>query len=256
MEKVDTVADNYYKPLQRAEKAGDLLFWLISILSIVALFVEKETNPLAADVVQIALIACVILFFVQGQVQKLYLFPRAEDKRRQQLLSDSFGVALTHEQTAGYYNNDQTNPIKRLAASVMESAFFTNAITRLMLPAERAKTIGYIVVYVVALLNRSSDLAFLAVAAQALFGGEIVARWLRLEWLRFRSEQAFNNFNRLFVARPAFTKAAPQSEALDLFSYYESTKSTAAMLLSQKMFDKHNPRLTQEWEQIRAKLGI
>ena len=256
MAKVDTVAVKYYKPLQRAEKAGNVLFWLISILSILALFVDKASYPLAADVVQIALIVCVILYFVQGQVQKLYLFPRAEDKRRQQLLSNSFGVALTHEETEGYYNNDQTNPIKRLAASVMESAFFTNAITLIMLPAERAKTFGYILVYLVAVLNRSSDLAFLAVAAQALFGGEIVARWLRLEWLRFRSEQAFNNFNRLFVAHPAFTKAVSQSEALDLFSFYESTKSTAAMLLCQKVFDQHNPRLTQEWERICGKLGI
>lgn len=256
MAKVDTVAKNYYKPLKQAEKAGNALFWLISILSIVALFVDKVTYPLAADMTQIVLIVGVILFFVQGQVQKLYLFPRAEDKRRQQLLSDSFGVALTHEETVGYYNNDQTNPIKRLAASVMESAFFTNAITRIMLPWERAITIGYLVVYLTAVLYRSSDLAFLTVAAQALFGGEVITRWLRLEWLRFRSEQAFNNFNQLFVARPAFTKKVPQSVALDLFSFYESTKSTAAMLLSQKVFDQHNPRLTEEWEQIRGKLGI
>lgn len=256
MAKVDTVAKNYYKPLKQAEKAGDVLFWLISALSIVALVVDEVFYPLAADVAQIALIVCVILFFMQGQVQKLYLFPRAEDKRRQQLLSDSFGVALTHEETVAYYNNDQTNPIKRLAASVMESAFFTNAITRLMLPCERAIIFGYLVVYITAVLHRSSDLAFLAVAAQALFGGEIVSRWLRLEWLRFRSEQVFNNCNRLFVARPAFTRKMPQSEALDLFSYYESTKSTAAMLLSQKVFTQHNPRLTQEWEQIRGRLGI
>lgn len=256
MAEIDTVATKYYKPLQRAEKAGDVLFWLISALSIAALFVDKSVYPMASDAVQIALIICVVLFFVQGQVQKLYLFPRAEDKRRQQLLSDSFGVALTHEETVGYYNNDQTSPLKRLAASVMESAFFTNAITRIMLPAERTKTIGYILIYLVAALNRSSDLEFLAIAAQALFGGEIVARWLRLEWLRFRSEQAFNNFNRLFVTRPAFTKAVTQSEALDLFSFYEATKSTAAMLLSQKVFDQHNPRLTQDWEQIRTKLGI
>jgi hypothetical protein len=164
--------------------------------------------------------------------------------------------SFTHEETVGYYNNDQTNPIKRLAASVMESAFFTSEITRLMLPATRAKTFGYILIYIVAVLNRSSDLAFLAVAAQALFGGEVVARWLRLEWLRLRSERAFNNFNRLFAGRVAFTKAIAQSEALDLFSFYESTKSTAAMLLSQKLFDRYNPRLTQEWEKIRGTLGI
>jgi hypothetical protein len=256
MPEVDTVAENYYKPVQRAEKAGDALFWLISILSVATLFIDKSSYSLASDMMQIALIVSVVVFFALEQVQRLYLFPRAEDTRRQQLLSNSFGVSLTHEETVGYYNNDQTNPIKRLAASVMESAFFTSEITRLMLPATRAKTFGYILIYIVAVLNRSSDLAFLAVAAQALFGGEVVARWLRLEWLRLRSERAFNNFNRLFAGRVAFTKAIAQSEALDLFSFYESTKSTAAMLLSQKLFDRYNPRLTQEWEKIRGTLGI
>lgn len=256
MEKIDTIAKKYYKPLKLAERAGDVLFWLISVLSIVALYVDKVSYPPAADLAQIALIVCVILFFVQGQIQKLYLFPRAEDARRQQLMSDSFDVALTHEETVGYYNNDQTYPIKRLAASVMESAFFTKAITRTMLLWERTTTIGYLVVYVAAVLNRSSDLAMLAVAAQALFGGEIVARWLRLEWLQFRSEQVFDNCNRLFVANASFRKRTPQSEALDLFSYYESTKSTAAVLLSDKAFNQHNPRLTREWEQIRGRLGI
>lgn len=256
MAKVDTVGEKFYRPLQQIEKAGDALFWLISIMSVVALFVDSASYSLAADIIQIALIVFALLFFVQGQIQNLYLFPRAEDKRRQNLLSDSFGVTLTHEETVGYYNNDQTNPIKRLAASVMESAFFTKDISRKMLSAQRAKTIGYIAVYLVATLNRSTSLEFLAIAAQALFGGEIIARWLRMEWLRIRSEQAFDNFNRLFAGRPTFTRAVTQSEALDLFTFYETTKSRAAILLSPKLFQKNNPDLTQEWEQIRKRLGI
>lgn len=256
MAKVDTVGDNYYRPLQLTEKAGGVLFWLVSVLSVAALFVDKASYPSAANTVQIALISCVVLFFIQGQVQRLYLFPRAEDKRRQELLSNSFGVTLTHEQTIGYYNNDQTSPIKRLAASVMESAFFTREISRKMLAGQRGKTGGYLAVYFIAALNRSTDLEFLAVAAQALFGGEVIARWLSMEWLRIRSEQAFDNLNRLFASRLAFTQTVAQSEALDLFTFYETTKSTAAILLSSTLFHKHNPKLTQEWEQIRNRLGI
>lgn len=256
MAKRDTVGDNYYKPLQQAEKAGDLLFWIVSLISLAALFVDKTAYPLVASILQIVAIVCVVLFFVQGQVQRLYLFPRAEDKRRQELLSNSFAVSLTHEETVGYYNNDQVYPIKRLAASVMESAFFTREISRKMLVAERSKTIGYIVIYVVAALSRSTELELLAVAAQTLFGGEILARWLRMEWLHMRSELAFDNFNRLFSAKPAFTKAAPQSEALDIYTFYETTKSTAAILLSSNIFHDHNLRLTGEWEKIRSRLGI
>ncbi|MER9482370.1 hypothetical protein NKI74_23730 [Mesorhizobium sp. M0494] len=256
MPKVDTVGDNYYKPLEQAEAVGAGLFWVVSILSIAALFVDKATYPLAYDILQIVFIVCVLLFFFQGQIQKLYLFPRAEDKRRQELLSNSYSVALTHEETVGYYNNDQTNPLKRLAASVMESAFFTREIVRMMLVGQRTKTVGYLVIYLVAVLNRYTNLEVLAVAAQAVFSEDIIARWLRMEWLRIRSEQVFDNLYRLFTGKQAFSRPAAQSQAIDLFSFYETTKSTAAILLSSRLFHKHNARLTKEWEQIRGRLGI
>jgi hypothetical protein len=256
MPKIDTVGDNYYKPLESSEAVGGGLFWAVSVLSIGALFVDKIAYPLAYDILQIAFIICVMLFFLQGQIQRLYLFPRAEDKRRQELLSNSYSVALTHEETVGYYNNDQTNPLKRLAASVMESAFFTREIARRMLFGQRTRTIGYLVIYLVAVLNRSTNLEVLAVAAQAVFSEDIIARWLRMEWLRNRSEQVFDNFNRLFATKPAFSRPVAQSQAIDLFSFYETTKATAAILLSSRLFHKHNARLSKEWEEIRGRLGI
>ncbi|MBA3069925.1 MAG: hypothetical protein FP825_15750 [Hyphomonas sp.] len=256
MPKVDTVRDNHYKPIEQSEAVGGGLFWVISILSIAALFVDKSAYPLAYDILQVVFIVCVLLFFFQGQIQKLYLFPRAEDKRRQELLSNSFGVALTHEQTVGYYNNDQTNPLKRLAASVMESTFFTHGIIRKMLVGQRTKTLGYFVVYLIAVLNRSTSLELLAVAAQAVFSEDIIARWLRMEWLRYRTEQVFEHLNRLFTGKPAFSRPPAQSQAIDLFSFYETTKSTAAILLSSNVFHKNNVRLTGEWEQIRERLGL
>lgn len=256
MSKVDTVGDNYYKPLARSEAVGGGLFCVVAILSIAALFVDKAVYPLASDILQVVFIVCALLFFFQGQIQKLYLFPRAEDKRRQELLSNSYGVTLTHEETVEYYNNDQTNPLKRLAASVMESAFFTREIVRKMLVGQRMKTIGYLVIYLIAVLNRSTNLEFLAVAAQAVFSEDIIARWLRMEWLRIRSEQVFDNLNRLFTARRDFSRRVAQSQAIDLFSFYETTKSTAAILLSSSLFHKQNARLTAEWEQVRGRLGI
>ena len=82
MSKLDTVRDKYYKPLERAEAIGDMLFWVVSILSIVVLFVDKVAYPLPYDILQIVFTVFVVLFFIQGQAQKLYFFPRAEDKRK------------------------------------------------------------------------------------------------------------------------------------------------------------------------------
>jgi hypothetical protein len=163
---------------------------------------------------------------------------------------------LTNEETIGYYNNDQTNPLKRLAASIMESTFFTREIVRKMLVGQRAKTLGYLAVYVIVISIRTTNLELLTVAAQVLFSEDIISRLLRMEWLRLRSEQVYENFHRLFSSKQPFSRAAAQSHAIDLFSFYETTKATAAILLSSPVFHKHNARLTQEWDQIRARLGI
>ncbi|MBY5551299.1 hypothetical protein HFO61_31675 [Rhizobium leguminosarum] len=256
MPKIDTVGDNYYKPLDLAESIGGWLFWIVSAVSIGTLFVNKAAHPALFNIFQIAFLVLALLFFVQGQAQKLYFFPRAEGKRRQELLSNSYGVSLTNEETVGYYNNDQTNPLKRLAASVMESTFFTREIIRKMLVGQRAKTLGYLAVYVIVISVRSTNLELLTVAAQVLFSEDIISRWLRMEWLRLRSEQVYESFHRLFSSKQSFSRVAAQSHAIDLFSFYETTKATAAILLSSPVFHKHNARLTQEWDQIRARLGI
>jgi hypothetical protein len=256
MPKVDTVGDNYYKPLELAESIGGGLFWIVSVLSIGTLFVDKSAYPALFASLQIAFLVLALLFFVQGQAQKLYFFPRAEDKRRQELLSNSYGVSLTSEETVGYYNNEQTNPLKRLAASIMESAFFTREIARKMLVGQRTKTLGYLVVYLIVISVRSTNLELLTVAAQVLFSEDIISRWLRMEWLRVRSEQVYQNLHSLFSSKQPFSRVGTQSQAIDLFSFYETTKSTAAILLSSRIFHKHNARLTQEWDQARTRLGI
>ncbi len=255
MAKIDTIRE-YYRPLALAENVGNILFWLVAFFSAAPLFFFNMVPAYTSDILNVAIIICVLLFFLNGLVLRLYLFPRAEDQRRKQLLSDSFGVLLSHEQTDGYYNNDQKNPIKRLSASVMESSFFTYRLSKLMLVSMRVKTFLLIGVFFLATIVRSTELEALSVAAQTLFGGEIVTKWVRLEWLRSRSEMVFNNLNRLFVGKTSFNKPAGQSDAIDQFAFYETTKAAAATLISTNLFRKNNECLSQEWEQIRLGLRI
>ncbi|MGV4877957.1 hypothetical protein [Acetobacter indonesiensis] len=224
MSKLDTISNNYYDPLDKSEFFGEILFYLLSIFSILILYIDKSTHPFFNNLLQVALIVLAIVFFFQGQIQNIYLFPRAEDARRQELLSNSYQTTLTHELTDGYYNNEQTNPLKRLAASVMESSFFTREIVRKMLTKQRIQTGGYLIIYGISVFNRTTELELLSVAAQAIFSQDIVARWLRMEWLRMRSEQVFNNSNRLFTSNLSFSQPTAQSQAIDLFSFYETTK--------------------------------
>ncbi|MDW9735747.1 hypothetical protein GOC00_08475 [Sinorhizobium meliloti] len=256
MPKVDTVSKNYYAPLGLMDTIGGLLFWAISILSIVTLLIDKATYPQVNTALQIVFLIGAILFFVHGQFQNIYLFPRAEDARRQEALSNSFNVTLTHEETVGYYNNDQTNPLRRLAANSMESVYFTRSILRKMLRSQRITTLLYVVVWIAAFAYPSTDLEVIGVAAQAIFSGEIIGRLVRMEWLRMRCEHLFNDFNRLFNGGKGATKPITQAQIIEFFTYYETTKSTAAILLSTKIFNEQNASLTAEWDRIRTRLGI
>jgi hypothetical protein len=48
--------------------------------------------------------------FFSSVAIKLYWRPAAEDRRRAELISNASSVALTVENTEGYYNNSETDP--------------------------------------------------------------------------------------------------------------------------------------------------
>lgn len=256
MAKSDPVGDKYYVPLRWAERASDTLFWVGGVASVSALLISRADYPLLSDLAQIILVVAVIFYFGIGLSQRLYLAPRAEEKRRQDLLSNSFEVNLTHEVTEGYYNNQQKHPLKRLAASTMESCFFTEAVLAEMLWAERAKFGGWFAIWLLAALNRSTDLSPVSVAAQVLFSEEIVSKWIRTEWLRFQSARTYENLRRLLTNATAFNKRVTQAETVEFFSNYEAAKARAQVHTSDRVFSRRNAELSAEWERIKASIGL
>ena len=185
LQRVDPV-DRYYKAVHLCEVVSHILFWIAAALSIAVLFLEKATHPVLYQITQIAFALSVIALFVIGLALRLYWSPRAEDQRRISLFSDSFDTALTHEKTVGIYNNPETEPLRRLGLSSMENCFFTRAITLEMLNRERVIVAAYIILFLVAVFIRNTDLAVIPIAAQAVFSEQLISRWLRLEWLAGR----------------------------------------------------------------------
>lgn len=251
----DPIGDRYFKPLLQSERTIEVLFYGTAILSLAALLVSKVQFPVLYDLVQIAFVLCVIANGVLTFVSRVYLSPRATDKRRQDLLSDAFSVPLTHDTSTGYYNNEETNPFRRLATSTMESAFFSEAILRKMLFAERSKISIYALAWLVATLTRSTDLGIVAIAAQVVFGEQTLSKWLRTEWLRSRSENAFEQLRGLLMNGRAATAATLQAQSLELYSHYESSKAVAGVSLSSRVFGSMNAELSAEWDRIRADLA-
>lgn len=254
--KIDNIGEIYYQPLAQISKYSDRLFCITATLSIGVLLIDKAANPKLYDLLQILFAIGVILGFGAGLAVRLYWAPRAEDKRRQDLLSNAFDVPLVHNQPSGYYNNDQTNSIKRLAAALLENSLFSKTIARHMLKAVRIRTGVYVIVWLVALMNRSTDLGLIATVAQAVFSEQIISQWLRLEWLRMRFERVYENIYQLIQTTTSYNRDEFRARVVESFGYYETGKAYGGIILSENIFKRMNPTLSQEWERTRALLKL
>lgn len=254
IDRSDPVGDRYYRPLRLADTASDWTFWITAFLSFAVILIDKKVAPKCYELANIIFILSVILVFIIGIACRLYLSPRAEDGRRKDLFSNSFNVDLTHETTRGYYNNNETNPFRRLAVSVMESSFFTCRICQEMLYRTRIAIAIYSIIWLSLALSRDIELEWVATIAQALFSEILISKWLRLEWLRSHSEKVYNNLSQLLKAARSFNSPLTQAQVIEYLSSYETCKSNAGIVLSDIIFKKLNHSLSEEWNNILATL--
>ena len=254
MSRFDPIRTNYFHAVEKAEKVTDRLFYMNALLSFCTLLVEQKTHPDAYDLVLLLFSISVVAMFALGMMLRLYLTPRAEDKRRQDFFSSACSVNLIHQQTDGYYNNDFKDPIKRMAAQVLENSLFSKEIALRMARRERVKVAVYALIWLVLLHSRRTDLGWIVAASQAIFSEQILSKLLRLEWLRIRFEETFDDVFRLFQTKPSVAQF--NAHALDALSMYETAKANAGITLSSTIFDDLNPTLSTEWDKVKTSLKI
>ena len=254
MGRKDPIRERYYRPWQMSETFSWALFWIAASLSFATLFVDKAAFPIANRAVLTAFALAVVAYFISGIANRLYFSPRAEEARRQEFLSNAFGVGLIHERTVGYYNNPETDPDRRLVLDVLENTFFSKAILREMATGIRFRTILYLAVWVCAAVWRETPLDWVAAGAQVLFSEELVSKWIRLEWLRIKAESIYASTFKIILSEPGTTRM--RAFGTEAFGNYESAKSVACVLLSETVFKKLNPELTLEWDRVLASLPV
>jgi hypothetical protein len=250
-DRTDPIGERYFGPLRAAEIAAEVLFYLSGVLSLVALLVERPSYPILYELVQIGFVLSVIALFVANFLIRLYFAPRAQKRRYEEFLSHAYGTALSHRQTKKYYNNSATTVPNRIAAQVLENSFYSRDTASSMAAEERFKIAAYALVWIIAVLNRSTDLSAIGVAAQIVFSEQVISRWLRIEWLRLKCEALFDELFQLIKSGTNLEVASVKR-----LGEYEIIKATAAITLSTRLFKRNEERTTCEWAEIRKTLGI
>lgn len=253
--RIDEVSE-HYAPIAQMGRATHAMFWIIAALSLFMLYAVTFLEPANHAVLRSIFLVLVIVYFSLSQVSRLYLVPKAERLRRKQLLSDAFGTRLTHDRTSLYYNNNYSPSVERLGASTMENALFSKEIANKMLVRKRWVIGFYIVVWLFAFALRHNNLALITWITQLVFSGEIIAGWLKLECLRIRHEQTYEQLHAHFLHGIGSDQPRAIANVLDAFVAYESTKAAAGIMLSSKIFKDINPELTRRWDQIKQDLKM
>jgi hypothetical protein len=254
MAESDPIRKRYYRSVEWADRATDWLFYVGAALSFASLVVSQRDHPRVYGTLLLVFAIAVLALFVTGMVARLYFTPRAEHKRRQDFLTEAFGVSLTHENAVGYYNNDFTDPPRKLAAQLLENSYFSKELVLRIAHEQRIKAGGYFLIWLILVLNRQTEFGVILAASQAVFSEQLLSKAIRVDWFRSKCEKVHDDVYRLFQSDVAADRFLPQ--ALESLLLYETAKSNAAVVIPSKLFERMNPELSREWDAIRARLQL
>lgn len=251
MGRVDEVR-KHYNSSDFFDTAANILFYVLALSAILLATVQqKEIKEIASTL----FIVMVVLYFIVRYIPTLFFLPNAEKIRRKQLLSNSFSLPLVHETTQDYYNNPFPPSVVRLGANTLESSLFSQRILSKMLIFERTKVTTFFILWAGALAYKSISQEVIIIISQSIFSTEVIVRWINMELLRLKCREVYNDLYNFFLTKQDKSLQAP-ALVLDIFSSYECAKAAASIILTTKIFEKINPEVIIEWENIKKQLNI
>lgn len=191
-------------------------------------------------------------------LNRFFYFPRAEQRRRKELLSNSFDIRLELTKSNLYYNNSLVPSIAKLGLNLFENTLYGKTICLKMAEAERPRVIGYLVIWLVSATWRFTDLQLIVFLFQLLFSTQVLVRYISIEYVRAKFEIMFDQLHKLFLDSNKCTRKDNYFNVIILatFADYESVKAGALFKQSTKLFKKYNPSLSTEWESIKHELEL
>ncbi|MCY8219412.1 hypothetical protein MOC90_06240 [Bacillus spizizenii] len=249
--------DKYYNAINNLDLASRILFWVNTVLTVAVYFLDDYEQ--AKSVLTGLFIITTLLYFIVDNYLGIFLIPRVEERRRTHLLTNSFGVPLDNERTNKYYNNTLEPSLLKLGANIFENSLFASRVTSEMAKQERWKILFLVLVWVVSLMIRNTDIELISIVAQTIFASTLVSSWLRLEVLRKKNEDIYKCLYDVFLLRRdggGTNEESTYARMLDCFVQYESAKAYSGVKQSSKIFFNINDEVTAEWEQTKHNLKI
>lgn len=235
------------------------IFWFIFILSIVPAVLKLLNVKLNfEDLINTLNIICIICFFVLDIVVENILIPQADSKRRDDFIDNSFGSSFSSNPSIGYFDTmGLQQGLFKAASNLFENCFFTYSLVK-------AVTIRKTLLPTVVLLSIAvfayygfKQVPFALTLLQALFSATVLGNLIKHFILMVRLHSIHDAWITLFQNQDI--KSNTEKYRTLIYRYwlqYETLHSRIQAGIPDKIFNKLNPNLTKEWEEIKMRYNI
>jgi hypothetical protein len=195
-----------------------------------------------------SLLAVIYLVFEILVSSKLY---KAEKARRTDLIDHSFSTNFAGQQSSGYYNPGGITPgVYKMAVNGFENSLFSSNTAKKM---TTMKWLAASVVLLIFLLSAfMGEKLILNSLIQIAAVGVLVQQAIRLQLFSDRINKIHEDFKILFSnMRDETDKTKREGEMVKNVLNYETTISSAGIILDSTIFLKHNDELSRSWEKMK-----
>lgn len=200
-----------------------------------------------------SLLAVVYIVFEVLVSSKLY---KAEKARRTDLIDHSFSTNFSGQQSSGYYNSGGINPgVYKIAVNGFENSLFSSSTAKKM---TTMKWVAASVVLIIFLLSAfMGEKLILNSLIQVAAAGVLVQQAIKLQLFSDRINKIHEDFKTLFSnMRDETDKTKREGEMVRNVLNYETTISSAGIILDSTIFFKHNDELSRSWEKMKQDYKI
>lgn len=250
---------NLYKIIGTLSTVAQWTFWSILIFSTVpVIFYDFCDKYNLLHFINILNIIGISIYFVIEIIIDLILMPMADSRRRDDLIDNSFGSSFSPNSSIGYYDNDEINMgIYKVAVNLFENCFFTYSLVKVMTSRKIIiPTITLIAVGVFAYIG-FKEVPIALTILQVLFSGNILGSLIKHLILINRLSSIQDSWISLFQNEDF--QANHSNYQTHIYRYwlqYEALHSKINAGVPDKVFNKLNPSLTQDWKQLKQRYKI
>lgn len=197
-----------------------------------------------------------MILFSTNKIFTNYFYLVVEKTRIKDYIDNSFGTNYSEEKSEEYFTNDDTSPgIYKLAVNCFENSIHTSNTLKHMIKNKGVWTLIFFLIFLYSAISGHGNFVrlFFEIALPILLIQEFITTcifYLRMKEVKDEFYTIFNNLK----GRKKVNKYYPQI-IINILNY-ESALSWSSMLLSSRVFNKYNDKLSKKWNKDKKRLNI